>query len=232
MSVPLVISYYTKNTPYEKEVDYLVNACKKFGLEYLIEGIEDKGSWETNCSFKPYFIRDKMKELQRPLIWVDADAVFLKPMQKEDFMQADLAAFYDIKRLQEPSLQDLFAFADLNKKNSVEGLYKTVETLNAARFSVRSGTVYVNATPGGMQGLDLWCEYSDLIIKRQGQAAHYSDGMSLYCVFLSGLIQAVTMPASYCKIFDKPEEGLSSDGIVVEHNQASRRFSSKGSIWI
>jgi hypothetical protein len=32
-----------------------------------------------------------MKQLQRPLLWVDADAVFLKKMQFEEFMFSDFA---------------------------------------------------------------------------------------------------------------------------------------------
>lgn len=234
VTLPLVVSYYTKNTPYEKEVQYLIQSCKQFDIEYLIEGIEDKGSWEGNCSFKPYFIREKMKECKRPLMWVDADAVFLKAIKKESFMQADLSAFYDIRR-SDRSLYDLFIFEGVDKESSIKSVYQTIASLNAARFSVRSGTVYVNSTSGGVKSLDLWCEYSDLIIKRQEKASHYSDGISLYCTFLSGQIEAVTMPASYCKIFDKKEDGLLTDEVVIEHHQASRRFVSNlssDSIWI
>lgn len=84
--IPLVVSYYTKNTPYEKEAENLRNSCKKFGIDHQIEGIPDQGDWVKNCAFKPQFLKQKMQEFQRPLLWVDADAVFLQPLCFEEFM--------------------------------------------------------------------------------------------------------------------------------------------------
>src|SRR3989339_1259858 len=134
--IPLIVSYYTKNTPYEKEVENLIHSCKKFNIECHVEGIENKGTWEENCAFKPYFMKEKMKEFQRPLLWVDADAVFLQGLKFEDFMFSDLVFYYDL------SIKD-------------------------PRFSAFAGTIYVNATEGGVASLDLWCHYSDKIIKAE-----------------------------------------------------------------
>lgn len=89
--LPLVVSYYTKGTPYEEEVKYLKASCDKFKIECHIEGVSDKGTWEENCAIKPYFMKDKMLQFQRPLLWVDADAVFVQPLQFEEFMFKDLA---------------------------------------------------------------------------------------------------------------------------------------------
>ena len=192
--IPLVISYYTKNTPYEKEVEYLIDSCKRFDIEYHIEGIEDRGSWEENCSFKPYFMKEKMKEFQRPLLWVDADAVFLQPLCFEEFMFADMALRYD------PEIEDFW-------------------------FSVSGGTIYMNATEGGLASLDLWCHYSDEIIKKAGKAPPYSDQTSLYFALLSRpSIHFVQLPVIYVKIFDCFINGLDPKDVVIEHNQASRRF--------
>lgn len=96
--LPIVVSYYTKNTPYEEEVQGLIESCHTFGIEYCIEGIEDRGNWEENCAIKPYFIKEKLLELKRPLLWVDADAVFLQKMQFEEFMFFDLSIFKEEKK--------------------------------------------------------------------------------------------------------------------------------------
>ncbi len=81
---PVIISYYTKNTVYEKEMEGLIETCDELGLQYDIEGISDLGSWEANCNFKPSFILKKLKELKRPVLWVDCDTAILKKPQEFD----------------------------------------------------------------------------------------------------------------------------------------------------
>jgi hypothetical protein len=227
--VPIVVSYYTKNTVYEQEAQNLICSCEQFGIDHLVEAVEDLGSWEKNCAFKPYFLQQKMKELQRPLLWVDADAMFLQKMKQEPFMEADLAAFCDEKRW-DSALEDLLTFAEpehcLREDLAVRSLYQSLNKLNTARFSVRSGTVYINATSGGRKSLEIWCRYSDLVQKIQKNFSHYSDGISLYCTFLAKEMNIVSLPVGYCKIFDKEEEGLQREEIVIEHYQASRKIPS------
>ncbi|MES2198623.1 MAG: hypothetical protein V4489_00435 [Chlamydiota bacterium] len=89
-SLPLVISFYTLDTPYEEEVKYLQASCEAFKIEHKIEGVPSSGSWEMNCAFKPIFILKKMEECQRPLLWVDADAVFVRPLELLSCFSADL----------------------------------------------------------------------------------------------------------------------------------------------
>jgi len=78
MSFPLVISFFTQNTPYEEEAKELIASCEKFQLEHLVQSIPSFGSWELNCCFKPSFIHHVMEKLQRDVFWVDVDAVFVK----------------------------------------------------------------------------------------------------------------------------------------------------------
>lgn len=89
--LPLVVSFYTKNTPYEEEVDALRRSCKAFGIDCLIEGVVSMGSWEMNCAFKPLFLLEKLEKLNRPLLWVDADAVFLDQLSWQESFIADVA---------------------------------------------------------------------------------------------------------------------------------------------
>lgn len=88
---PLVVSFYTKNTPYEKWAEELKNSCEKFGLEYDIEGVESLGSWHNNCCFKPTFLLKKIVQHKKPIFWVDADAIFLKEPILLKYLDCDLA---------------------------------------------------------------------------------------------------------------------------------------------
>lgn len=64
---PLVISFYTENTPYQLEVLALISSCNELGIEAEIEGVPSEGSWERNCALKPFFIRKKLLEKKRPV---------------------------------------------------------------------------------------------------------------------------------------------------------------------
>lgn len=81
---PIVICFYTLDTPYEQEVLNLKHSCEKWDIELLAEPLPSRGSWEANCALKPQFILDKLESLKRPIFWADADSVFLK---KPDFAQ-------------------------------------------------------------------------------------------------------------------------------------------------
>jgi hypothetical protein len=88
---PLVISFYTENTPYQLEVFSLIRSCDELGIELEVEGVPDLGSWQRNCARKPQFIRDKLLEKKRPIFWVDADAVFRKQPDFSSFMDSDFS---------------------------------------------------------------------------------------------------------------------------------------------
>lgn len=78
---PVVISYFTTGTLYEKEVEALRISCEALGLEYRIEGIAPFGKWHEHTCYKPIYILQKMEELKRPLLWIDADAqIVQKPL--------------------------------------------------------------------------------------------------------------------------------------------------------
>ena len=123
---PLVVSFYTLNTPYEQEVQNLLASCKKWGLEIHAEGYPSKGSWEENCAFKPRFILEKLHQFQRPLLWVDADAVFLKS----------------------PNFK-IFADYDFSVR-----IFEHLPARNPSK--VMSGTIYVDYTPAGIDLIERW----------------------------------------------------------------------------
>lgn len=74
-----IVSGYTKNTPYEKEVQNLKASLDKFGFscEHIV-GFENLGTWEKNCQQKALILKSKLQELKTPIVWLDADAVLKK----------------------------------------------------------------------------------------------------------------------------------------------------------
>ncbi len=77
---PLIVSYFTKNTLYEKDAARLRLSCERFGLPFDIEGIEPFGKWHEHVCYKPLFILKKLKELKRPLLWIDADGEIVEKL--------------------------------------------------------------------------------------------------------------------------------------------------------
>ena len=94
METPLIISFFTKDTIYEKEVEELIESCNLLHLDFIIEEKKDLGSWQKNCCQKPLFIHECLQKYKRPLLWVDADAIILK---KPDLLlnQGDVSFYFN-----------------------------------------------------------------------------------------------------------------------------------------
>lgn len=92
--MPLVVSFYTKGTDYEQEAAFLKSSCDDLNLEHHIQGVDDLGSWEKNCCYKPQFLKRLMMEKKRALLWVDCDAVIVKPPYIFNAIEEDIAVKY------------------------------------------------------------------------------------------------------------------------------------------
>jgi hypothetical protein len=88
---PIIISYYTPNSPYEVHAAALKKSVDALGLACLTEPRNSKGSWTANCAQKALFIRDCLHKLKAPVLWVDADARLLKPLTPVVGATADFA---------------------------------------------------------------------------------------------------------------------------------------------
>jgi hypothetical protein len=129
MKTPLIVSFYTKNTFYEREAKNLIESCKNQGLDYAIVGLESLGSWKANCGLKPKFLLEQFLKHQRPLLWVDADAVILEPLTYFKTLSADLSfRIEDALKIENPS-------------------------------RIMSGTVFVNQTEAAFDFLNHWAAY-------------------------------------------------------------------------
>ncbi len=194
-NLPVVISYYTVNTPYEEEVKHLIASCKKFGLDTCIEGIPSQGSWEKNCAIKPFFIKEKLHALQRPVFWVDADAVFLKEPSFSLFLPYDFSV--------------------------------TQAKVEDVRFQYNAASIFVNSTSGGFEAVDRWCKATAYALKEFTKIPPFLDQVTLLYSFQKvPNILFLSMPKSYCKIFDLDKAFVPQEEVVIEQNQASRRLKS------
>ena len=54
MSKYIVISYYTRNTPYEDEVKGLIESLKRFNLEYDIQAVDPGRDWQEKTHIRSF----------------------------------------------------------------------------------------------------------------------------------------------------------------------------------
>lgn len=196
MPFPVVISFYTANTPYQLEVQNLIASCKQHGISLDVEAVESFGTWELNCAYKPFFILKKLNEHQQPLLWVDADGVFNCVPEWIGAFDADIAV-----RINE----------DLPSSHPSK---------------VISSTIFVKYNAQTIECLNLWTKESARQLLDPMRKEEFWDQIALRNVLLSQECKAkvASMPLAYTKIFDHPEDCLLVEKPVIEHYQASRRF--------
>jgi len=91
----IICGFYTRETPYEKEILGLTGSCKEFNLPVYIQGYESRGSWVRNCAIKPEFIYETMARFRDfNVVYVDADAKIKKYPELFDDLMSDIAVHY------------------------------------------------------------------------------------------------------------------------------------------
>ncbi len=191
---PLVVSFYTENSPYQLEARSLIASCCDHGIEAEIEAVPAVGSWDRNCAVKPFFMQKKLLEKKRPIFWVDVDAVFKKKPDFSQMLHADLA-FREMKRFSKDR-----------------------------RFKYCSGSLFLNYTPRGIDFINKWCSYCQEEIDKKGNL-ELLDQISLINLIERGEeVKVFSLPIAYAKIFDIDALEINPEDIVIEHDQASRRY--------
>jgi hypothetical protein len=193
---PLVVSYYTKDTLYQLEVQNLIASCEQWQLEYHVESITSFGSWERNCSYKPFFLLEKLQQFGKPILWIDADGVFIKKPQRLAVFASDLAV-------------------RINQNYD-----------DSHPSKVLSGTVYVNATVGAERVLKSWAKECLDTLSNPQRTEEFWDQAALRDVIRRRVPGAriSALPAGYVTIVDNPQDEKEIDDVVIRHYQASRRF--------
>lgn len=191
---PLIISFYTKGTPYEDYAASLKSSCDRFKLETDIEGVDSKGSWELNCAFKPFFILNKIEQHKRGVIWVDADALFMRKPAFIPHFRADLAVRVNAE-----------CPCDHDSK-------------------INSGTIYANFTPQSLYLLGIWAQITLNELTTSPRKREFWDQISLREAIYSPAHAAniAILPISYLKIYDHPGDAKACKKATIVHYQASR----------
>lgn len=91
MTHPLIVSYYTPGTAYEDHASALKASVDRLGLDSRIEPRAPKASWVENCAQKALFVRDMRQQDERPILWIDADAILRRPVTELERFSGDFA---------------------------------------------------------------------------------------------------------------------------------------------
>jgi len=72
---PIVVSFYTQGTGYEREVERLKLSLRRFGFISHIVGLPTLGSWQKNTQHKAEFLLSMLDLFAgTSIVWLDADA--------------------------------------------------------------------------------------------------------------------------------------------------------------
>ncbi len=119
----IIISGYTYNTIYEKEIKDLESDLKRFNLPYKLYGYTDRGEWTKNTMVKAELFQKAMNEFpNRDIIWLDADSVilhepiFFKELINKDF---DICCYYYDKRKDGKRYKELLSGTIIFRNNNL-----------------------------------------------------------------------------------------------------------------
>jgi len=95
MGRPLVVGFYTKDTPYEHEFQTLKLSLEEHGYEHDYLPVENLGSWQKNTQYKAIVIKSMLeKHVGNPILYIDVDAIMLHPPVILDDVDCDIAAVH------------------------------------------------------------------------------------------------------------------------------------------
>lgn len=95
----IIVSYYTKNTPYEDIVQCLINSIVRCNIKYDIIGIDNLGSWYKNTQYKARFLLDMLSKHTENIVWIDADGVIKQYPILFQQIEGDIGVYYNPKEL-------------------------------------------------------------------------------------------------------------------------------------
>ena len=173
----VVIAYYTSGTGYEVEARKLVASLEKWGVEYRVEAVPNLGSWQKNTHHKADFILGMLDAAAgrgdlRPLVYVDADAIFHAFPALFGTLDCDAA----------------FAWRDYSKFPS--------RTLKA-RQELLSGTIYFANNKSARDIIHAW-----IAENRKNPATWEQKNLQAVVQRMGASLVLAELPPTYCKIFD------------------------------
>jgi hypothetical protein len=89
----ITISYCTKGA-YEALSLRLKESLEKLNIEHELKVIDTLGSWQKNCMYKAIFIKEMISKYSKPILFVDADAIFYRYPSLIETLDVDFAVHY------------------------------------------------------------------------------------------------------------------------------------------
>jgi len=194
VSTPLIISFYTEDTPYQLEALKLIHSCNALQIEIDIAAIRPRKTWARSCAHKPFFIKEKLQHYQRPVFWIDVDAVFFK---KPDFSEM---VTWDI------------------------GIREIKLSSRDKRFKYVSGSLFCNYTPRALAFVDAWCALCEEALKKEEDPVCLDQITLSDLIDGGFEVTIYPLPIAYAKIFDLDKELIEQEEVIIEHHQASRLY--------
>lgn len=181
-----IISYYTKNTGYEKEVLYLIASLEKlknegYHIEYFVYGVDNLGNWAINTRYKAKFIKEKLEEFKCPLVFIDADAEVKQYPKLFDTLDCDIAVHYRESHktilsgtiyidYNEKTIKLLDEWIRLNKINSVLEQKNLEKAINICK---QYGLNWVDLDPTYVQIFDTMKDVGEPVILHNQASRKY-----------------------------------------------------------
>lgn len=93
----IAVSGYTKKTPYYNEAVALRDSAYRVGVEIQVTPFTAFPKWRLSGNYKPVLCNAALyRHPMRNIVWVDADARFVRYPELFDNLDADLAVFYAV----------------------------------------------------------------------------------------------------------------------------------------
>lgn len=191
----VLVSFYTAETPYEKEVNGLIDSITGQKIDYHIFARPARSSWRDNLNHKSDVILEAMKLYPgKDIVFVDADAeVKVYPGKFDELSSGDL---YHIA-------------AAFHRYNG-----------SAPPGSLLSGTLWIKNNNMGKAIVELWHKRG---IENPEVRHQHCLRLAIEEMLMAGnLVFIYRLDTSYTYIFDYNYHAEIKP--VILHNQASRRF--------
>lgn len=192
----IIISYFTKNTPYEEVMDtHLLPSLKRWKLNYDIEGIPDLGSWQKNTHVKAEFIKKMLLKHKCPVIFLDADATIEKYPKLFNGMYK-----YDI------------AYHSLD-------WYLQWKGISGTKRDILSGTLFLNYNKKVLNFLDKWIKENNKNIRWEQQ--NMQEVLKKESLLTYPLpYEYIVIP----RMKGELPPNIKKEDIVILHHQVSRQY--------
>lgn len=85
MPIPTIVTWYTDDF-YARQAWRLARSCWVHRVPFLALAVASKGDWLRDVQQKPIILLDAMDRLKPPLLFVDADAVLMRPFTADELL--------------------------------------------------------------------------------------------------------------------------------------------------